>query len=162
MIERLDYAEIWERKGRWLMGPSLLTDMILFLKDRGLEAKKDPGDSHMLMIALPLPQLQDEVWGPMGITIVHYVPEELRPIFIERCNLVLAERAPLVLPKIRENFIDRPTKMTPHSRMQINQFLREIEREIEARGEEPPLWHLAAFAFGFHPYALPEPAGFVS
>jgi len=86
------FAEIWERKGRWSSGPGLLTDIVLFLRQRCLVPEPDPNDSTRVNIILPLPEVTNKRAGRRS-SVISLIPAELRKIFDERCGRILERRA---------------------------------------------------------------------
>jgi hypothetical protein len=141
----LPYEEIWEKEARWLGGRWVLPEIVRHLRGRGLEVDLDNRRPLSLMVTLPLPQAKDEVSGRM-VCIDEFIPEELKRIFAECTVLVLQERLryiSLLLDRFKGLPVDRTLIEA------INAELAAIEREIEER-DEPPLWELAAWAFGLH------------
>jgi hypothetical protein len=148
------FPEIWERKVRWPKGPGLLTDIVLFLRDRSLVAVCDPHDASRVNITLPLPEIANERTGERT-SVISMVPPELRDIFIERCRRILESRASLT-EQLRTNFLSKAVTKT--SLGLIDSYLIHHEREVEQRGEAQ-LWQVAAEEFGLMWQALPKPAG---
>jgi len=151
------FAEIWERDGRWLLGPGLLGDVIEHLRGRApivVASEQDPSTANM---TLPLPNVRDEASGDPR-SIYFAVPPELRDLFAERCSLIVRDWYGPEVDRALGQYVGRH-QMRQHTLDRINGELRNIERAREARGEDAELWQLAATRFGFSRWALPKPAG---
>ena len=150
------FAEIWEQDGRWLIGPGLLGDIIEHLRGRGPIALRDPFDSNQVNLQIPLPTVRDEISGDQ-VSIGLFVPEELLPIFNDRCSLIMRnwydEAADRV---IRSNF---GIAITDQTLARFTSELANIEQGRMYQGDEPALWAIAAEAFGFSRWSPPSPAG---
>lgn len=154
---RQTFAEIWERDARWLLGPGLLGDVIEHLRGRAPIIVPDDRDPSSATVTLPLPWVRDAVTGNL-LSVYFAVPEELRPIFAERCSLVVRDwYGPEADRVMHQHALRMQNTAANHER--INGMLQHIERERMARGEDAELWEIAANRFGFSRWSLPQPAG---
>ena len=148
----LSYEQIFETEEPWPDGPGILTDIVVFLKDKHFVAyasEARPGD---VTIVLPMPQFVDD--GGKLQNVLYLVPERLRLIFSQRWEMIAAARQANVLTCVRMHLNEDLTQALV---IRINHDLREQEQLLVASGE-PPIWELVAANFGLNPYDLPTPA----
>lgn len=86
MSEPSPFEQIWERDAKWLMGPEILGQIVVFLRSNHLEVIQDTYNS--VTISLPLPTVHDEISGK-EVSIYWMVPQELRDIFEDRCASIV-------------------------------------------------------------------------
>ena len=145
------YAQIFEREGRWLMGPGILSDIVAYFKyiDGFIAVFR----GQEIAVELPLPLIQDVITGET-VSVYWALPEEVRLIFEERCQVVINRRAESVYAALLD-YLWRGQTSEQHSR--INAELAALEHEAEIRGW-PLLWEIAAEEFGLSSSALPARA----
>jgi hypothetical protein len=84
--------------------------------------------------------------------IINLIPDELKNIFCNRANIILDAYA-YILYAIADPYIGMPINSETQARLCEDLYRMEIHARAE-RGKE--LWQVAATAFGFHPYRLPQ------
>ena len=150
-----DFAQIWERQGLWLGGPSFLMDFIVYWRD---EAKspvvvRNIDNAYQLYVQLPIPRMQEEMGGYEYSALL---PELVKPIFVKRCNAVLKHRKRFIDAVLKE-FPKNETLLRSTTLRHINQCLAVMEHELVMAGAKP-IWRLAYESFGLEKLA-PQPAG---
>lgn len=151
------FAEIWERDGRWLLGPGLLGDVIEFLRGRAPIVSPSDRDPSTVNLQIPMPHVRDDVSGELR-SVYYAVPRELQPIFAERCSLILRDWYGPETVRLLHQYLNR-RQNTAEVLAEMNAGLAHIERERTARGEDAELWEIAANRFGFSRWTIPKPAG---
>jgi hypothetical protein len=140
----MTFEQIFEKDARWLMGQSLITDVVRFIKDKPLAADIDPNNPTELYVHMPLPTVRDEVSGEEA-SILCMVPEELREIFLDRLNeaavTYLGGSGRLML----YGYMNSATTDFTVSRVRAD--LMRFEQERQARGEGE-LWEVVANYLG--------------
>lgn len=69
------FSEKWERDGHWLLGRTILSTIIEYLKGKSVIAEFDDDDrKECITVSLPLPEIRDEISGEMR-SIYWMVPE---------------------------------------------------------------------------------------
>lgn len=140
----MTYEEIFESDGRWLLGKSILSDVVSFVRGKPLVAVRDREDLSRLNIEIPLPTVRDEITNEL-VSIAYMVPPELQEVFIgqltEAMNDYLGEGG----MKSLERFLNAP--MTNHTVSKVQAELSEIERHREA-SDEGQLWKVVAHYLG--------------
>jgi hypothetical protein len=141
------YEEIWEKDGKWHDGQSVLFQVIRNLQDNSLEPYMTPDDqgnaTGYVSVQLPLPSIKEPFGEPMNI--FWKVPSDLRPLFLERCTMVIAQRDPVELTRIMDKFKGLPVDVATYHKMKA--ALMEHERQVEISGGRP-LWQIAMNKFG--------------
>jgi hypothetical protein len=145
------YAQIFEREGRWLIGPGLLSDIVAYLKYVGgfiaVFRRQE------LAVELPLPLIRDEITDELA-GIYWAIPEELRLIFEDRCQVVINRRAESIYAALC-GYLGQG--QTSDQFYRINATLAALEDKSESRGW-PTVWEIAAEEFGFSSCRLPPRA----
>jgi hypothetical protein len=147
------FQKKWELDGRWLMGPGILANIVLFLKDESLIAVQNGGNPSAIDIVLPLPDVRDELTGKL-VSIRFAIPEELRGRFDRYCFNIMNTYCSDVERVCKEYYGELSCRLT---RDRMNRKLREADEMRRALGENE-LWKTAAQEFGFNWLALPHPA----
>lgn len=136
------YEDIWERDGQWIMGRSILTNIVEHWRDTELLIENDL--IHRAVNIKPsLPTMRDEISGN-DYSVYEWIPEELRDLFLNRCNLALSWRYPSYEPELME-FIGQ--SLSDYSKTMIRTVLRAVEQKARVEGL-PEFCHLGAVAFG--------------
>lgn len=135
------FEEIWEQDAKWLMGREILSDIVVFLKDKSPIATFE--ENGVCQISLPLPTLKDVLTGN-DVSIFYSVPSELSHLFEDRWSSVLQHRSEFV-EDLGSQYVG--SMVDERTIVEINHKLHEHERTIRAsRG--PCIALLAAQAFG--------------
>jgi len=139
------YPEIFERDGRWLMGPEMLGTIISYARGKAPKMTCAPESASTLIMAVPLPKLLDEVSGNQ-VDIIEFVPEELRQTVLQRLSIAVQKWLDEDTLARLNAFIDH--QLTGHVVAAIDQELLTAEHHRQARGHGE-LWECISIAFGF-------------
>lgn len=144
------FEEIWEQDARWMTGPHILGEIVNFLRDRSIVVEPDETDRSRLTVHVPLPEVRNEINGKM-VPIFWMVPEELRGIFLAKCDEIAMARW-LDVEEVAPAYLRQA--LTQSTIISMNSALRAKEMERMARGEDG-LWVVAAKTFGIFPCIVP-------
>jgi hypothetical protein len=140
------YQEIWEAIEPWEGGQRILGDIVRFLMGRSVEAT----------LLRTTTGLQVQVQLPMPVVDQIVIPTRLMGLFMTRNNIILGSRKKRV-EKVGQFMLGR--NIEELMLKEFNRRLAEMERTIEAIGEEPTLAEEAAICYGLKFNDLPKPSG---
>lgn len=135
------YSEIWEAEGMWLMGRSVLQQIVEHWRHH-LPAPANRVHDEV-MIEFQYPVVRDEVSGVL-MSIVHAIPSELLGILGTRVSEVANFRWPSWEPAL-QLLVGEPANALSAAR--VSEVIRATEHRALALGH-PELWQIAAAAFG--------------
>lgn len=140
----MTYEEIFESDGRWILGKSILSDVVDFVRGKPLAAVRDSQDPSRLNIEIPLPTVRDEISGGV-YSVAYMVPPELQNVFIRQLNEAMND----YLGEDGKNSLERflYSAMTDRTISEVQGVLSTFEREREA-SDEGQLWKVVAHYLG--------------
>lgn len=140
----MTYEEIFESDGMWLLGRTMLTDIIASIKGKSLLARRDSTDLSKLNIEIPFPLIQNDLDGK-PVSIHYMIPVELRGIFNERINTATSCYLGHGGYAIIRRYLGSPMNADTLSRIQADLSDFEMDRERQDQGQ---LWRIVAGHLG--------------
>ncbi|NTJ67496.1 hypothetical protein G6M50_05925 [Agrobacterium rhizogenes] len=137
----MTYEELYEHDGtRWIMGRTILKDIVNHVKGKPLVANYDVEKPTVLNIEIPLPEVRDAISGEM-VSILYMVPPELIDIVVNRLNEAMAAYLGETGKQMLDRYLASPMTLATVTWVKSELFQFERGRQGIGIGE---LWQVVA------------------